>query len=132
MVQPIRALYGSSLRQRRAGDERERGVEGVQMLQVADVVDVAASNSGSPRPTSGVEHEVVDDELAAALESIEQTGSPVGPSKMYSFSSLTMGSSRRCALSASRRSVTSFSSLRSSLRAASHSSREARRGTFES
>src|SRR5215471_17256521 len=49
---------------------------------------------------------------------------PLGPSKMYSFSILTVGSLRRSELRASRWRVNSFSFLRSSLRATSHSARD--------
>src|SRR5262245_10741794 len=49
---------------------------------------------------------------------------PPGPSKVYSSSTLTIGSLRRSALSASRWRVNSFSLRRSVLRAASHSARD--------
>src|SRR5437870_6576018 len=49
---------------------------------------------------------------------------PFGPSKTYSFSTLTQGSARRSAASRSRSRVSSFSFASSALRAVSQSSRE--------
>src|ERR1035438_5615416 len=49
---------------------------------------------------------------------------PLGPSKTYCFSTFSQGSSRRCRLSSSRNRVNSFSFVRYSLRAASHSACE--------
>src|SRR2546430_4636182 len=46
---------------------------------------------------------------------------PVGPSKRYSFSTLTQGSLRRCRFNSSRNFENFFSLTRSFLRAASHS-----------
>src|SRR5207249_84748 len=45
---------------------------------------------------------------------------PVGPSKTYSFSTLTQGSLRRCRFNASRSFESFFSFTRSFLRATSH------------
>src|SRR5205814_274886 len=53
---------------------------------------------------------------------------PSGPSKTYSLSTLTMGSLRRSALSASWERVNSFSRASSRRRASSHCSREATSG----
>src|SRR2546421_3086968 len=46
---------------------------------------------------------------------------PLGPSKTYSFSTLTQGSLRRCRFNSSRSFENFFSFTRSFLRAASHS-----------
>src|SRR5712691_11689820 len=53
---------------------------------------------------------------------------PPGASKTYAFSTLTQGSARRAALSASRCRVNAFSLVSSSWRAASHSARDTTRG----
>jgi hypothetical protein len=70
---------------------------------------------------SGTEHEMLHDELAATGEKIRERSGPSGPSKTYSFSTLTQGNSRRCRSTSSRWRVSCFSLISSSLRAASHS-----------
>jgi hypothetical protein len=67
---------------------------------------------------------VIDEELSPALEQIAERAGPSGPWKTYSFSIFTIGSLRRSALSASRWRFHAFSFASSSLRAASHTSRD--------
>src|SRR5262249_37455723 len=69
-------------------------------------------------------HEVIGQQLAAALEQLRKGLPPSAPSKTYSFSTFTHGSARRSSLSWSRCRVNSFSLARSRRRAASHSSCE--------
>jgi hypothetical protein len=69
-----------------------------------------------------MEHEVVDDELAAPAKRSAKVSLPSGPSKTYSLSILTHGSSRRWRLTSSRNLVNSFSRVSKSLRATSHCS----------
>ena len=57
---------------------------------------------------------------------------PSGPSNVYGLSMRTIGSRRRSALTRSRARVSSFSFASSSLRAASHSSRDTTSGRFPS
>ena len=73
-----------------------------------------------------VEHEVVDDELAAALEQVEQARLAVRALEdvvLVDLDHRQLAGARRRARRAAR--VSSFSSASSALRAASHSSREA-------
>src|SRR4051794_25642516 len=67
------------------------------------------------------EHEMIDNQLTATLEQIGPLCFPSGPSKTYCFSTFTIGSLRRAALSASRWRVNSFSRVSKSFRAISHS-----------
>jgi hypothetical protein len=68
-----RALVGGELRVRRARDERERRLAGPQVGDhaVGDLVDRRGAARAALVPL-GVEHEVLDDELAPALEDVEQ------------------------------------------------------------
>src|SRR5437870_1753835 len=71
---------------------------------------------------SRAEHEMINNQLTAPGEEIGQRFPAVsGPSKTYSLSILTHGSSRRCRLTSSRNRVNSFSRVSKSLRATSHS-----------
>src|ERR671914_1727893 len=73
-------LPALDLRLRRARDEGERGVAGVQMRQVGDLVGqerAAAAAAFGIALHAGVEEEAVDDQLAAPLEQVEQACFPV-------------------------------------------------------
>src|SRR3984957_16741820 len=58
---------------RRPGYRRVRGVAGLQVSQVADVVGLIGADRAASVP-GRVEHEVLDDELGPALEEIQQAG----------------------------------------------------------
>src|SRR5690348_9706006 len=70
---------------------------------------------------SRAEHEMIDNQLAAAIEQISQPLFPVRPFEDVLLSTLTMGSLRRAALRASRCLENSFSRFNKSFRATSHS-----------
>src|SRR5215472_9287410 len=59
------------LADRRPGYRRERGITGVQVSQVTDAVGLVGADRAAFVP-GRVEHEVLHDELRAALEQIEQ------------------------------------------------------------
>src|SRR5438874_7851668 len=56
---------------RRAGDERKGGVARMEVGEVADLVDDHRA-AAAARLLVGAEHEVVEDELTAPLEEIEE------------------------------------------------------------
>src|SRR5919106_4225517 len=68
-------LVRLDVRQRRARHQGKRGVAGVQVREMADLVDehrTPGAARGRPALDVGSEHEVVDDQLAAPVEQIEQ------------------------------------------------------------
>jgi hypothetical protein len=64
---------------------------------------------GHPSSPRGVEHEVVDQQLATVLDRSTRLAVPCLLSNMYGFEASTIGSPRRSAFNASRRRVNSFS-----------------------
>ena len=71
MLPSLERLVGLELGQRRAGDDHERRVAVVQHRQVAQGVHIPRAARAALVPRR-VEHEVVDDELAAAVEEVSQ------------------------------------------------------------
>src|SRR5215217_2948077 len=66
---------------RRPRDERQRGVAGVQVGEVRDLIGeegAAAASPLGPARHAGLVEEAVDDELAAPLEQVEQARRAVG------------------------------------------------------
>src|ERR687895_1091168 len=75
-------LPALDLRLGRARDEGERGVAGVQVGEVCDLIGqerAAAAAAFGIALHAGVEEEAVDDQLAAPLEQVEQACFPVRP-----------------------------------------------------
>ena len=123
MEVPAHALLECvDLRIRRA---RNHGERHIAMRQVnghsVEVIGEIRTARAALRP-SGTEHEVVDDELAAAVEQIGELLFAARPFEhILSSQLLPRGSSRRCRLSSSRRRVNSFSFARNCFRASIHS-----------
>jgi len=78
IVQPMRLLYALELSARGPGDEREGRVARVQVGEVADLGDEHRA-AVAARVLERAEHEVVEEQLRAALEEIEQRGHARGP-----------------------------------------------------
>src|SRR6266536_466927 len=94
---------------------------------MADLVDERRAARARQIPV--VEpHQVVDDQLTAALEEIEQARLPFRPIEDVLL--LDLDHRRRSALSASRSRVSRFSLASSSFHATSHSSRDTTAGTL--
>src|SRR5215218_6956827 len=75
-------LQARDLGLRRAADVGEGGVAGVEVGEVGDLVGhqrAAAAAGLGPAVDAGLEEEAVEDELAAALEEVEQADRPVRP-----------------------------------------------------
>src|SRR5919198_6244303 len=80
VLPPHPRLVALKVRLRRARDERQRGVAGVQMGRVGDLVGhhrAARAATLWPVDHAGLEEEAVDDELAAPLEQLDQAHRPV-------------------------------------------------------
>src|SRR5262249_23109159 len=74
-------LHTLDVRLRRPRDEGERGVSGVQMGDVGDLIGhqgAAAASMVRPTEHAGLEEGAVDDQLTAALEQIEQARFALG------------------------------------------------------
>ena len=75
-------LQARDVRLRRARGVREGGVAGVQMGQVGDLIGpqgAAAAGVVGPAEHPGLEEGAIDDQLAAALEQVEQAHLALGP-----------------------------------------------------
>ena len=80
--QPMRSRYASIFSSGAIETQGERGVAGLQVSDVAEVVhEHRAAGATRVRPAVGAraEHEVVDDQLPAALEQVQQADVPVRP-----------------------------------------------------
>ena len=119
---------------RRARDERERGVAGVQVGEVRDLVgDERAAGAAALGPAGRRRARRRSGRRSAGADPrTGRAGSPgrSGPRTAYSFSTAIHGIRRRSAASASRARVSSFSLTSMSARAASHSWGETTGGVF--
>ena len=78
----MRAFRRCDVRLRRARGVGERGVAGVEMGEMGDLVGsegAAAAGMVGPAEDAGFEEGAVDDQLTAALEEVEQAHFAVGP-----------------------------------------------------
>ncbi len=109
------------------GSTRDRDVSHVVVLEMhqraVDVIDLErAADAGLELP--GRQHEMLDDQLAAAREEFRQRLSPFGPLERVVLVDLHPGEGAALGTQSSRRRVYSFSFARSALRAISHSAGE--------
>jgi hypothetical protein len=105
----IPALMASYSVSRTVRPRTREGDVAVRQVDV-DPVEIVGPERAARAPLArrGIEHEVVDDQLAAMLEQLGQRLLPRGPSKTYDLVTFSHGSSRRCRLSSSRSRVNSF------------------------
>jgi hypothetical protein len=116
-----------------ARDERERGVAGVEMGEMADLVGdhgAAAPATLGPAGDPGLEEEAVDDQLTAPLEEVEQTRRAVRTLEAVVLLHGHPGHAAPVGGQRVPRSVSSFSFTNSSWRAASHSCGDTIGGVF--
>src|SRR5215472_3633528 len=123
-------LHALNVLLRRARGVRERGVAGVQMGQVTDLIGAqgaAAASMVGPAEHAGLKEGAIEDQLSAALEQIEQAYLALGP---IEFVLLLDGHPRHSPARASRERVKAFSFTRSCWRAASQASGDTIGGVF--
>ena len=80
--QPIRALTRSMSACRTAGHEGQRGVAGVEVGEVSDLVGQQRTTRArviGPPVHAGLEEGAVDDQLATPCEQVEQSGLALRP-----------------------------------------------------
>src|SRR5262252_755818 len=103
------------------------------MGQVGDLIGAqgaAAAGMLGPAEHPGLEESAVDNQLATALEQVEQANLALGPLECVRLSTTIQGIRRRSAASASRDRVKAFSFSRSCSRTASHSCCDTIEGMF--
>ena len=118
---------------RTAGRVDERGVAGIQMREVADVVGhqrAADTSVLGPSMHARVDEGAVNDQLAPPIEEVQQADRALRSLELIVLLDRVHGIRRRWAASASRALVCSFSLTSISCRAASHSCADTIGGVF--